>query len=225
MSPNRPAARRRGSTRLRWLIEILDIAEVSFRGAALRASDRPGEWFPHVAVAGRSNVGKSSLLNALAGRRGLFKVGKTPGRTRTVVHVEARLDGGARLYLVDLPGYGWAKVAHGARRNWDTLLEAYLKKRKTLHLVVLLVDARRGPEDEEAEIVDFLRRTGVPCLLAATKIDRIGKSRRKPALEELRARTGVRAIGTSAETREGIDALLSAVLSAVGYRASPEPGG
>jgi GTP-binding protein len=196
------------------LSRIVETTLVSSAGTPARL---PPENLPEVAFAGRSNVGKSSLLNALAGRRGLFKVSRTPGRTRTIVHVEARLDGGARLYLVDLPGYGYAKVAHGARRSWDTLLEAYLKGRKTLHLVVLLVDARRGPEDEEAELVEFLRRAGVPCLLAATKIDRIGKSQRKPALEELRARTGVRAIGTSAETREGIDDLLAAILSAVGY--------
>jgi GTP-binding protein len=177
----------------------------------------PPEGLPEVAFAGRSNVGKSSLLNALAGRRGLFKVAKTPGRTRTIVHVEARLDSGARLYLVDLPGYGYAQVARGAKRNWGALLESYLANRRTLHLVVLLVDSRRGPEDEEAELVDFLRRAGVPCLLAATKIDRINKSRRKPALDELRARTGVRAIGTSAESREGIDDLLAAILSAVGF--------
>jgi GTP-binding protein len=201
------------------------IVETNLVSSAGAPSKLPPESLPEVAFAGRSNVGKSSLLNALAGRRGLFKVAKTPGRTRTIVHVEARLDSGASLYLVDLPGYGYAKVAKGARRSWDALLTAYLRNRKTLHLVVLLVDARRGPEDEEAELVEFLRDAGVPCLLAATKLDRIPKSRRKPALDELRARTGVRAVGTSAETREGIDALLSAVLSAVGLGASPEPRG
>ncbi|HUT76852.1 MAG TPA: ribosome biogenesis GTP-binding protein YihA/YsxC [Polyangia bacterium] len=193
------------------------IVETTLVSSAGTPAKLPPESLPEVAFAGRSNVGKSSLLNALTGRRGLFKISKTPGRTRTIVHVEARLDSGARLYLVDLPGYGYAKVARGAKQNWGALLEAYLRSRPTLHLVVLLVDARRGPEDEEAELVDFLGRAGVPCLLAATKIDRIVKSRRKPALEELRARTGVRAIGTSAETREGIDALLEAILSATGF--------
>jgi GTP-binding protein len=181
-------------------------------GSAGKRSALPEPSLPEVAFAGRSNVGKSSLLGALTGTRKLFKTSKTPGRTRAVVHVEARLEGGARFFLVDLPGYGYAKVAREAKRAWGELMEAYLSDRPTLHLVVLLVDLRRGPEDEEADLIEFLDRVGVPVMLVATKLDKVKKSQQKLALAALRRRTGVDVIGVSATKRIGVDRLLSTIV-------------
>jgi GTP-binding protein len=188
------------------------IVDTVMVGSAGKLDRLPEPSLPEVAFAGRSNVGKSSLLGALTGTRRLYKTSKTPGRTRTIVHTEARLEDGTRLYLVDLPGYGYAKVAKAAKDAWGRLMEAYLGDRPTLHLVVLLVDLRRGPEDEEADLLEFLAAAGVPAMLAATKIDKVKKSERKLALERLRRDTGVNVIGVSATKRVGVDALLDKIL-------------
>lgn len=193
------------------------IVEAKLVSSAGRLDKLPEEQLPEVAFAGRSNVGKSSLLNALCNRKGLFKVSQTPGRTRTIVHVEARLASGAKIYLVDLPGYGFAKVSKGAQKSWGRLIEGYLAGRNTLHLVVLLVDVRRGLEEEENELLDFLGAAGVPGLLVGTKLDRLSKSKQKPALDTLRKETGIHVIGTSAQTGNGIADLLETAMKTCGY--------
>jgi GTP-binding protein len=158
------------------------------------------------------------LLNALCNRRNLFKVSKVPGRTRTIVHVEARLDNRARLYLVDLPGFGFADVSKEAKKAWGKLIESFLENRETLHAVFVLVDIRRGMEVEESELLDFLARASIPMYLVATKIDRVKRAEQKPALHALRGESGLQVIGTSVKTRQGIDSLLDAVLQACGYK-------
>ena len=196
---------------------MIRIVEAQLVGSAGKLEALPDCSLPEVAFAGRSNVGKSSLLNALVGRRGLFKVSATPGRTRKIIHAEARLSDGGRLYVVDLPGYGYAQMSKAALRAWGGLLEGYLADRPTLVLVVLLVDARRGPEQEELELLEFLGVRGVPAVLVATKIDRLSKSARKPALDALHKTTGVRVLGTSAEDRTGVDHLCEIVAQAAGH--------
>jgi len=191
---------------------VTRIVEAKLVSSAGKLEKLPEPSLPEVAFAGRSNVGKSSLLGALSGTRKLFKTSKTPGRTRTIVHAEARLDGGARFYLVDLPGYGYAKVSRAAKQAWAELMEAYLGDRPTLHLIVLLVDARRGPEGEEADLLEFVAEAGVPAMLVATKIDKVKKAQRKSVLHELRQLTGVDVIGVSATKKEGIERLLETIV-------------
>jgi GTP-binding protein len=199
---------------------MMRIVETTLKSSAGKMDKLPAADLPEVAFAGRSNVGKSSLLNALCNRRNLFKVSRTPGRTRTIVHVEARLDMGAQIYLVDLPGYGYANVSKQAKAAWSRLIENYLGQRSTLHKVILLVDVRRGPEEEEAALLDFLAAAGVPAMLVATKMDRVQASKRKAALGKLQKETGLPVIGTSSVTRDGMDALLASVAAACGYGGS-----
>lgn len=195
------------------MIRIVETAIVSTAG---RPDALPEPSLPEVAFAGRSNVGKSSLLNALTGRHGLFKVSATPGRTRKIVHAETRLSDGGTLYVVDLPGYGYAKMPKAALRAWGNLLEGYLRQRSTLVLVVLLVDARRGFEAEERDLLEYFAVRRIPVVLVATKIDRLKKSERKLVLEALHRETGVEVIGTSAEDRTGVDRLCEVVARACG---------
>ncbi|MBN2528360.1 MAG: YihA family ribosome biogenesis GTP-binding protein [Deltaproteobacteria bacterium] len=196
------------------MIRIVETKLVSSTG---RLDQLPEATHPEVAFAGRSNVGKSSLLNALSGRKGLFKVSSTPGRTRTIVHVETRLSSDACLYLVDLPGYGYAKVSRDAKEAWAEFMHAYLAERSTLHLVVILVDVRRGPEEEEIQLIEFLSEQGVPMLLVATKLDRVKNSQQKSVLNKLHKSTGIPVIGTSATEKKGIEQLLATIVKRCGF--------
>jgi GTP-binding protein len=196
------------------------IVETTLKSSSGKLGKLPTVDLPEVAFAGRSNVGKSSLLNALCNRRNLFKVSRTPGRTRTIVHVEARLDNDAKIYLVDLPGYGYASVSKQAKAAWSRLIEDYLRNRSTLHQVVLLVDVRRGPEEEEAALLAFLAELGVPTMVVATKMDKVRGSKRKAVLSKLQKETGIPVIGTSSVTRDGLDKILAAVGAACGYSVS-----
>lgn len=193
------------------------IVETTLVSSTGRLDRLPETSFPEVAFAGRSNVGKSSLLNALCNRRNLFKVSKSPGRTRTIVHVEARLDSGARLFLVDLPGFGFAGVSKAAQKSWGPLIEGFLEERETLHAVFLLVDIRRGIQDEETGLMDFLARINVPGYLVATKIDQLKRAQQKPSVDALRDQSGFSVVGTSVKSGHGLDELFAAVFRACGY--------
>ena len=177
----------------------------------------PPPTLPEVAFAGRSNVGKSSLLNAISNRKNLFKVSKSPGRTRTIIHVKGRLDKGAEIYLVDLPGFGYAKVSKGMTNAWATTIEGYLKERTTLHMVCILVDIRRGLQDEERELCSFLAQLSVPSLLIATKLDRVPKNKQGGLLEKLKRESGTDVLGTSSTTKDGIDRVCRTIATACGY--------
>lgn len=162
---------------------------------------------PQVAFAGRSNVGKSSLLNALVGHSRLARTGKTPGRTRGIAFFE--VDG--RFAFADLPGYGYAKVSRGEREEWKRLVETYLASCRRLRKVYLLVDLRRGPEEEERMLAAYLAAHGVPYRFVATKADKV-KAREKAGLlarfsGEERLDRGGPPVAVSARTRDGIDRL------------------
>jgi GTP-binding protein len=149
----------------------------------------PRDGLPEVAVLGRSNVGKSTFVNALTGRRSLARTSASPGKTRRI-HFYRLED---RAYLVDLPGYGYAAVNREERRAWRPLVESYLRgTRPTLRGALLLVDIRRGLEDEERDLLAWLATQGIAVRLVFTKSDKLGAGRLAARLRELAAAAGVR---------------------------------
>jgi GTP-binding protein len=180
---------------------------------ASRPADFPRSGPPEVAFLGRSNVGKSSLLNRLAGRRGLARTSSTPGKTRLVHWYRIERSSGA-LALVDLPGYGWAKVSKAERRRWKELVEAYLDRRAALRAAVLLVDVRRELGPDETDLLAWLAERDVPVVLAITKIDKLKPMRRAASVRALRQAAGLaegRVVATSAEKGSGIAELWRAI--------------
>ena len=137
----------------------------------------PRDPFPEIAFVGRSNVGKSSMLNALVGaRKGVAVTGRTPGRTRLLNLFEIEDSGGGRARVVDLPGYGFAKIADAQQADISRFLEAYLDGRRQLRGIVFLVDCRRDPNPEDMDIIQVLRSKNLPVVLVATKIDKLKSS-------------------------------------------------
>ncbi|MBM4359310.1 MAG: YihA family ribosome biogenesis GTP-binding protein [Deltaproteobacteria bacterium] len=185
-----------------------DILEASFEAGAQAPSNLPAETELEIAFAGRSNVGKSSLMNALMGRRNLVRTSSTPGCTRQLSFFSVHARDGLRMRLVDLPGYGYAKRSKGERDAWAELIEHYLLHRQALRAVVVLVDARRGIEEEEQQLLEFLETRPEPrpaTVVVATKLDKLPKSQRRAALDRFARQN--RVFGVSAVDLEGIDAL------------------
>lgn len=174
----------------------------------------PKVALPQVAFAGRSNVGKSTLLNALTGQKHLARTSRTPGRTRGIVFFEIE----GRYAFADLPGYGFAKVSRDERDSWKILLEQYFSTCRFLRKVYLLVDVRRGPEEEERMLAEYLAAVGVPYRWIATKADKLKQSELKKAIERFSGTDWLDAGGppatTSSETRAGIDALWKDIRNA-----------
>lgn len=191
----------------------MEIRSVSFKGSFLMASTRPKEWFPHVAVAGRSNVGKSSLLNWLF-RQNLAKVAKAPGKTRTLNFFLVNRN----LYLVDLPGYGYAKVARRLRDQWGRELAAYLNREERLAGVVALIDVRHGSSALDLELQSFLTTSGLNRLVVLTKGDKVGRSKRRQMQDEIQKKLGLptRPLVTSVTSGEGRRELLEAIAAMAG---------
>jgi GTP-binding protein len=186
----------------------LEIEEVSFRGSALRLADRPGEWFPQVAVAGRSNVGKSSLLNWLF-RRSLARVAKAPGKTRTLNFFLINHS----FYLVDLPGYGYAKVGRQLREEWGRELGQYLASEDRLAGVVSLVDIRHGLTARDRDLQNLLLTKGLERLVVLTKADKVGRGQRARMQHVVQRELGLHIppMAVSVRTGEGRRELLKSI--------------
>jgi GTP-binding protein len=193
-----------------------------FVTSAAQPSDFPPATLPEVAVVGRSNVGKSSLINTLVGQSGLARTSRTPGRTR-LVNWFAIED---RFFLVDLPGYGYAEVSHATRASWRPLIESYLAERTSLAGVLLLIDIRRGVQDEELDFVPWLAQRDVPVVVALTKADKLAKNKRTLEVARARQALGLRrdplAVSATSGDRasDGIDPLWRAVVQ-LATRARP----
>lgn len=211
------------------------IVHAEFIAAAAPGSELPAPTSAEVAFAGRSNVGKSSLINALVERKSLVRTSSTPGSTRQINLFEARAKDGTTFRLVDLPGYGFTRRSKGETSAWQALVEGYLRRRATLAAVVILCDARRGLEEDDLDLITFVEsasevsRRPVEVLIVATKLDKIARSSQRLALDKLRKSTGRRVIGFSSVTGEGRGALWAEIrrsaLGICGTAAEPAPQG
>lgn len=198
------------------------VAKAWFVAGAASPEQLPGESLPEVAFAGRSNVGKSSLLNRLVGRRGLARVGKTPGRTQQVNFFA--VDG--KLLFVDLPGYGFGNVPLAVRGRWRDLVEHYLTRRRLLCGVVVIVDVRRGLQEDDERLLAFLREHRRRVVLAVTKVDKVGRADRKEQVNRITAaHPELPVVLFSAVTGEGVGDLWRELqrLIGVGSGRCPKP--
>lgn len=192
-----------------------------FVTSAARSTEFPPPTLPEIAVVGRSNVGKSSLINALVGQDGLARTSRTPGRTRLINWFEI----GSRppFLLVDLPGFGYAEVSQATRASWRPLIEAYLEQRTSLAGVLLLIDIRRSVQEEEEDFVPWLAQRETPLVVALTKADKLPKNKR--ALEAARARKllGLRRdpVCVSTLSGEGLDPLFRSILALAAPKPAP----
>ncbi len=189
----------------------MDVLDAEFVLTAMNVEQLPPPLYAEVAFAGRSNVGKSSLINCLAQRKKLARTSSTPGCTRGMNLYRLTLRGDARIDFVDLPGYGFAQRSKAERLGWGPMIETFLERRVGLRGVVLLVDVRRGIEREEQELLEYLAHIKQRALVVATKVDRLSASQRKPAALKLARASGVRALPFSAHSGEGREALWKAI--------------
>ena len=178
----------------------------------------PRDPRPQIALSGRSNVGKSSLINTLLGRKSLARVSSAPGKTITINFYNVD----KKLYLVDLPGYGYAKRSMDSKRSWSTLTEDYFIKNPSsdaLKLVIQLMDIRTGPTDDDIMMINMMIDRGIPFILVATKTDKLSKTALKNRIDELHAEffrgTGIEIIPFSSVTRDGKDEVWKRITDAI----------
>jgi GTP-binding protein len=185
----------------------MKILEAELIASAPRIEKLPPSGLPEIAFLGRSNVGKSSLLNALARRKKLARTSGTPGKTRELVLFRIRTDRG-EIGLVDLPGYGWAKVSRKERDSWQRLVEGYLSRRPELRLAILLQDIRRSWTEDESLLLEWLAERKLPGRVVLTKTDKLKLMKRKERIRTLTSEIGEgfgKPIPTSSQKGEGLD--------------------
>lgn len=152
-----------------------------FSTSVFKLSQLPHESLPEIAFAGKSNVGKSSFINSLLGRKSLARTSKSPGRTQSINFYLIN----EWLYFVDLPGYGYAKVSIDIKRNWKDLVEGYLKSRQTLKAVAVLLDVRRIPGEQDLSLLEWLKINNLPVIVILTKADKLSRGELKTQVQKL----------------------------------------
>jgi GTP-binding protein len=184
--------------------------QVEFIKSVFKNSQLPPPDYPEIAFAGRSNVGKSSLINKLINRRGMVKVSSKPGKTQSLNFFLVE----DSLYLVDLPGYGFAKVPKKVKNDWQGMITSYLEKRENLRCVVVIVDLRHGVKEQDRELVVWLQMIGLPRLMVYTKADKLSRNQQFKQASILDAGFGVskeERVIFSAKTGAGMADLLIAL--------------
>lgn len=193
----------------------MNINNVVFEAAYGTSAQLPKSDLPEIAFSGRSNVGKSTLLNKLLNRKSLARVSSTPGKTVTVNFF--RVDG---VRLVDLPGYGFAKVSAFEKQRWADLMEGYFRSDRDIRLVVQLLDMRHPPSRDDEMMLRYLQSSGTPFVLVLTKSDKLNKTQYRERLTafagELSFLGAIEPIPFSAKSGEGTDALRTIIESAIG---------
>ncbi|NQS76388.1 MAG: YihA family ribosome biogenesis GTP-binding protein [Peptococcaceae bacterium] len=186
---------------------------VEFVTSAVKAADYPAGGLPEIALAGRSNVGKSSLLNRLVNRKRLARSSNTPGRTRLINFFQVN----GAFYLVDLPGYGYARVSKREKESWRVMVEGYLSASKNLQGVVLLIDSRHPPTAQDIQMYEWLKHHDLNTAVVATKADKNSRSRLLRSLKvisaDLSLMEGDQLVPFSAETGLGREELLEIIAS------------
>lgn len=182
----------------------MHVRDATFVTGAARWEQLPRPTLPEVAFVGRSNVGKSSLLNMLLGRKGLARTSRSPGKTQQLNYYRVN----DNLYLVDLPGYGYAKVSKKERERWGQLIGRYLTERPPLRLVIHLVDSRHPPQQLDEDVMALMRGSPVPYLIALTKTDKLSGNKRTQSIRRVedvleRGAMDVPVVLTSAKDRRG----------------------
>lgn len=190
---------------------MIKVKKAEFKGSFVDLNKLPEGENPEIALVGRSNVGKSSLINKLVNRKNLAKSSSTPGKTRTINFYMVN----ESWYLVDLPGYGFAKVSKAEKLKWNKMIENYLSGRKQLRGVIQLVDIRHLPTENDVLMKDWLIHYEIPLLLIATKADKISRGARQKHLNQIRKAMGLNPgdllLPFSAETGEGVEEVLAAL--------------
>ena len=194
----------------------LNVNQAEFVRSAAKSADFPRDRLPQIVFAGRSNVGKSSVINRLLNRKNFARVGAAPGKT---VHINYFLIDG-KLYLVDLPGYGYAKVSQKEKERWGRLIEAWFADTQLMTFGVLIVDARHKPTADDCVMAEFFKNAGKPFLVVANKLDKLKKSEVEGNLALIRATLGLSdetvLLPFSAEKGDGRQQLLDAIITHAG---------
>jgi len=200
------------------MIKVLD---AQFVTTATSLAQAPREPLPEVAFVGRSNVGKSSMINTLAHRKKLVRVSNTPGRTRTLNFFDVTLEQGPRkrvVRLCDLPGYGFAKVSKSERESWQGMITGYLQGRDLLKVVVSIIDAEVGPSQDDVAMLDLLEGLPPRILVVATKLDRLAPGKRVQRVKALAGQLDLpegAVLGFSAVSGLGVDQVWGTLLDFV----------
>jgi len=190
----------------------MKILSAEFITSAVKPDQYPPVKYPEMAFAGRSNVGKSSLINTLVNRKRLVKTSSTPGRTQLINFFDIN----SLITFVDLPGYGYAKVPTAVRKKWGPMIETYLSGRRSLKGVVVIMDIRRVPREEEHNLIAWLEHYAIAGILVLTKADKLSKTKRQKqiiAIAEALAVDPDKLISFSAKSRQGRDAVWDAIIS------------